>query len=170
MKNFRFCWVFTALMVCLSPKDAKSQSAWWVDFERPPAETELFGGPVSDLDPDFVKASLLTDEDMPSDAWTNPDFSFRYKADIDSDGQEEIAEVGTYETKDGALGRWVVIRDVATGKIEFLEKFPGEAGFSALGNPQGKLMVAFCLYCGNLVFVEPTEKDRYKIVEPDYSE
>jgi hypothetical protein len=130
--------------------------AWWVTARFVPGDTVLEGIPISKIQSEWERASVLTDKDLPSEAQAPGEglrehgFAFSLDRDLNGDGINERAVAGVYRTREGAQGRFLLVLGKTRAGVwskSALFVLPGEAGFSALAINAGKLIWVPCMEC-----------------------
>ena len=147
--------VFFALFVVTSA--GAQETAWWVRATFEPRDETVEGIPVAKLDPDWVKASALSEADLPEGAqeegWrlTDVGFALSLEADLDGDGVRERVVVGVYRHRSGATGRFLLVLGRKPRGTSWVKRAlfsnEGDPGFSAVGFFEGRLLWVTCLIC-----------------------
>lgn len=167
-----------ALLLLVAPSQslfAEETEPWWVTERYQPAQNKIQSIPVKQLDKTWVKASPLTKEKLSEDAVLRlggePSYQFEVEADFNKDGRRDRAMVGVYEDASGAKGRFLLIlteEGRGAWKKAFLEKVPGDPGFSVLVYEEGgSLGWVDCFECdaelGDLMW----DGTKYSLVVPE---
>lgn len=138
---------------------APRRLAWWLTVQFVPAADSILSLPVSRLDSNWAKATVLTPGMMPRQARADPGvladttFGFCLNGDFNRDGRRDRAAVGVYRTRAGAQGRFLLINTQINPdrwQKSFLHVMPGDPGFSILSlDRTGGLSWWTCLKCDN---------------------
>ena len=135
----------------------ESDVAWYTRTEFVAADTSYRGISINDINPAWEKFSVLSYDILPKEAkedveWMKKEgFGFKKRGDFNNDGQVDEAVVGVYLNKEGEKGIFLMIitkRQKGNWRKLFLNESPGEASFSVLYGPKGKLYWSECLDCG----------------------
>ena len=155
MKRLRWLVALAFASLCLAQLDP-SLMAWWLKAKFPPAETEYEGVQVNAIDPDWVKIKVLSFEAMPTEAksdfgWMREKrLSFKVDEYFKRPGLEDREICGTYQTRSGKLGRFVMVlerKPSAPWKVVLAYQIPDEAGFSVLHRSTKGLLWGDCMQC-----------------------
>jgi len=151
-----FCFSVAIVLLGTSSAIAAADYAWWVTATFAPRDAEVEGIALRDLDRDWLRASVLRAADLPATA-SDPGesvedhaFSLALQADFDGDGEPERVVVGVFQSKSGAMGRFLLILGKSkTGSWTKRALFAhsGTAGFSAIRMEDGRLVWVTCFEC-----------------------
>lgn len=134
----------------------KPVEAWWIHASLTPTETAYESIPVSEIDPDWVKISILSYASLPPEAkpdldWMRRDgFNFEINNYFKRRGLSDRELCGVFEDRDGRKGRFLLVLEKSKGvkwKVAFLHKEIGEAGFSVLVRKSTGLFWGVCMQC-----------------------
>lgn len=169
----------TAPAASVVPDVPKGES-WWLTERYPPIDTTIESIPVSLVNRNWVKASVLSERKLSAEAkryfaWmrTQADFgdirssTFLIDGDFNKDGVKDRAIVGTYQGKSGQLGRFLLIltQNETGWNVAHLETTPGNPGFSVLYMSGGSIVWTSCFECDDGVVLE-WKNNRYELVSP----
>jgi hypothetical protein len=142
------------LLLAASPSIAEESSDWLATERFKPNQVRLLSIPVKDLDKTWTKAALITKEKLSPAAARylsdKPNYLFVVDADLNKDGKRDRAVVGVYETHSGETGEFLLVvteKGRGSWKKAFLEKIPGETGFTALCYTEGIVGWSNCFEC-----------------------
>jgi hypothetical protein len=142
-----------------STEKEPSAMAWWVAIQFKPADTSIEGIPVTQIRPNWARASVLTKDSIPPqtveedeghDTMDDAGAVFSCDGDFNADGVPDRAFVGVYEDTKGKPGKFLLILtrgSAGTWKVLFVDTIPGEPGFSALHLKGKRLEWWFCMQC-----------------------
>lgn len=135
----------------------KPNEAWWLNATFMPSQTAYGSLSVKEINPDWVKISLLSYDSLPSDAkpdlnWMRRDgFAFQVDNYFKRTGTTDRALCGVFEDQSGHKGRFLlVLEKVGHGpwKVAFLHREVGDAGFSVFARKATGLYWGTCMQCG----------------------
>lgn len=148
--------------------------AWWLRTEFIPANKEIRGISVQQLDPSWHLVSELSKEAIPKellyeggkDSMNASRLSFLRSGDFNHDGVEDLAVIGVYQDNEDKRGSFILIltKGRPDGKLHksFLEHL-GKPSFAALSE-KDPMEVWFCMDCNYGVYVLWDKvKGEYKI-------
>jgi hypothetical protein len=134
----------------------KPAEAWWLNASFSPAQETYESLPVSEINPDWVKITVLTYDSLPPQAkedsgWMRRDgFGFQVDDYFKQEGLSDRELCGVFEDRNGRHGRFLlVLQRPKNGpwKVAFLHRELGEVGFSVLVRRPGGLFWGTCLQC-----------------------
>lgn len=152
----KFGLAFALLLIALPVQSQPSeQTSDWLATERFKAtETKVLSIPVKQLDKTWVKVSPLTKEKLSPAATAylsdKPIYQYAVDADLNKDGKRDRAVVGVYEAVSGEKGIFLLVvteKGSKSWEKAFLEKIPGEPGYSALCYSEGIVGWFNCFEC-----------------------
>ncbi len=111
------CILLTALLLLSIPKIGMAvKYAWWLLITYEPETTRIQSIPVSDIDPSWSLAEVLSKEAIPPEQMSDFEkhyepygYSFSKEGDFNADGKQDRALVGIYKDKSGEFGRFLLI-------------------------------------------------------------
>jgi hypothetical protein len=145
--------------------------AWWLTVRFTPTSQKIASIPIRRIDPEWSRAEALTRKLLPPEASSdpssleNPAFGFSREGDFDGDGLRDKALVGVYRTRSGKMGRFLLIvtqRKPGPWQPTFLEKVPGDPGFSILWSDGRVLRWYQCMECDSYGVLVRT-KEGYRV-------
>lgn len=134
-----------------------SGCAWWLRIEFRPVHQTIRGIPVRNLDSNWIRATELKKSYIPKDllfefgrdGMAENHLEFARSGDFNKDGNPDEALVGVYEDRQGVRGGFILILSQRGHKLEkiYLEEWPGNPVFVALGRNGDNLLVWSCMEC-----------------------
>lgn len=134
----------------------KPDEAWWLRANFVPTETVYDSLPVSAINKDWVRITILSYASLPSEAkedldWMHRD-GFRFVVDdyFKRAGLSDRELCGVFEDRAGHRGRFVLVLEKPTGgawRVAYLHKEVGESGFSILIRRSEGLFWGTCMQC-----------------------
>ena len=125
------------------------EQAWWVTVEYEAKGNMIEGIPINDINKDWTKVRVLTNEDLPAEELgESSNFkangaSFSIISDFDNDSKMEKAVVGVYENVNKERGSFLLILHRTKNdkwKKVFLANMKDKCNFSAL-SLRGKMLL-----------------------------
>ncbi|HKW50619.1 MAG TPA: hypothetical protein VJQ53_02705 [Candidatus Eisenbacteria bacterium] len=146
--------VAALLLFAALPSIAEENSDWLATERFKPTEEKVLSIPVKELDKTWARATLLTKDKLSPEAIRylsdKQNYLFVVDADLNQDGKRDRAVVGVYESVSGEKGEFLLVateKGLGTWKKAFLEKVPGEPGFTALCYSEGIVGWQNCFEC-----------------------
>jgi len=130
--------------------------AWWIRANFTPTELAYESMPVSEINRDWVKISILSDASLPPKAkadlgWMHREgFAFEVDNYFRRKGLSDRELCGVFEDRDGRKGRFLMVLEKSKGrkwKVAFLHTEIGEPGFSVLVRKSTGLFWGVCMQC-----------------------
>ena len=127
--------------------------AWWMTIEFPVTETKILSHPVSDLNKNWQKASLLTDALLKKH--TTPEqyqefkdskMQFQPTLDMNNNGIKEQFYTGVYKDKNKQTGKFVAIFE-SNSLIKIFAQSE-KPGYNALLHENDRISWYQCMQCG----------------------
>jgi hypothetical protein len=149
---------FGLIAACAGRGQEKPIEAWWLNATFTPSQTAYESLPVKDINPNWVRISVLTYASLPPDA--KPDFpwmrrdGFVFQVDDyfkRSTGVADRELCGVFEDQAGHQGRFLLVLQrigASAWKVAFLHQQAGETGFSVFARKAGGLYWGTCMQCG----------------------
>jgi hypothetical protein len=143
-----------ASFVLVLPSSAQLHWSRTVRFQ--PTDHSVRGIPVSTLDPEWRKASLLSYEAMPPEAdadlqsMRDGGIRFSIESDLDQNSVVEETVVGVFETEARERGSFVAVLIPLGGsryQAALVQRLTGPGGFYALRPYRDGISVAPCVAC-----------------------
>jgi hypothetical protein len=149
-----------------------SSQAWWLWARFTPAGDAIEGIPVAQIDPDWIRASMLGRQALPPEALSQPGLlpdstiNFVQDGDFNDDDVADRAIVGVYETRTGTRGSFLLILTRSGGQWQrsFLHKSESKPGFLVLQNDTAGITVWSCMECDSYAQLRWNGK-AYELIE-----
>lgn len=132
----------------------KPLEAWWLTTELQAQNSNVNGKPISEINSNWKRVTVLNNEYVKNyttkDEYQhlkNSPLSFKLKASIDDNPQEEEFITGVYESNSGEKGRFVAILS-GTEIVKYFEH-SGYSGYSALLKTGNSVQWYKCMECGD---------------------
>jgi hypothetical protein len=131
--------------------------AWWLNATFTPFQTEYESLGIKDIDPKWVKLTVLTYYMLPSDA--KPDLALMCRDGVafqvdnttsNGRGLSTGSYAESFQDDEGRKGRFLLVLERADGqhwKVAFLHEEAGEAGFSMFVRRPIGLYWGTCMQC-----------------------
>lgn len=143
-------------VACALVAQDKPVEAWWLHATFTPTETHYESVPLSAINPEWVKITILSFASLPADAkedldWMHRD-GFRFQVDdyFKQRGMSDRVLCGVFEDRSGRKGRFLlVLQKPKDGgwKVAYLHRETGEPGFSVLVRKPNGLFWGTCMQC-----------------------
>jgi hypothetical protein len=140
------------------PAQDKPTEAWWLTATFTPSQTAYESLPVSEINPDWVRISVLSYASLPPEAksdltWMRRHgFAFRVDNYFKRKGVTDRELSGVFEDRSGRKGRFLLVLErrarAAPWKVAFLHHETGEPGFSVFARRASGLYWGTCIQCG----------------------
>jgi hypothetical protein len=150
-------FVLGILTALASTAQDKPSEAWWLRAVFLPSKTAYESLPATDINPDWVKISMLSYASLPSEAqadlgWMHRDgFHFQVDNYFKRTNLTDRELCGVFEDRAGHKGRFLLVLERPSKgpwKVSFLHQEVGEAGFSVLLSKPNGLFWSTCMQCG----------------------
>jgi hypothetical protein len=134
----------------------KPVEAWWLTVTFTPSETGYESLPVSEINPNWLKLTILNYDSLPPDAqpdlgWMHRDgFHFQIDNYFKRRNLEDRELCGVFEDQLGQKGRFLLVLErikKGSWKVAFLHQEIGEPGFSVLVRKPSGLFWGTCMLC-----------------------
>ncbi len=134
----------------------KPAEAWWLHADFAPSATAYDSLPVSEINPEWVKVTVLSYASLPSEAKSDIEwmrrggFGFQVDDYFKQKGLSDRELCGVFEDRNGRKGRFLLVLEKPQDgrwKVAFLHKEMGEAGFSVLVRKSNGLFWGACMQC-----------------------
>jgi hypothetical protein len=132
----------------------KPDEAWWVSSEYKATRNTIYGIPVSEIDSEWKKVSILDMEYLKSRLskyqylkLQESDLVFSASRSFDGEPNMETFFVGVYESHSGQKGRFIAIKRAS----EILKYFihPGFSGYSSIYMDDDQVHWYKCMECSD---------------------
>jgi hypothetical protein len=147
---------FGVIAGCVLQGQEKPLEAWWLNAMFTPAQTAYESLGVRDINPEWVKMSVLSYANLPPEAkadlgWMRRDgFVFQVDNYFKRKGLVDRELCGVFKDRAGREGRFLLVLERAAKgpwKVAFLHQEGGKAGFSAFARKPGGLYWGTCMQC-----------------------
>jgi len=150
------------------------QEAWWLRAAFNPADTQVRGIPVAQINKNWCKATEFTHENMKDllameqagETMRGAKLAFAVTGNFDRSKTKQVALVGVYQECAGQKGSFLLILDEGTNKVRYVDAMPGEEQFAAVGTNKADIIFTSCLECDGGVTMRWNAKRKIFAVVP----
>jgi hypothetical protein len=144
------------LVMRAEPGQEKATEAWWLTVTFTPSQTAYESLLVREIDPNWVKMTVLSYAVLPPEAkadlaWMHRDgFAFQVDNYFKRPGVADRELCGVFEDQAGHKGRFLLVlekKGAGPWKVAFLRQDAGEAGFSVFTRKANALYWGTCMQC-----------------------
>jgi hypothetical protein len=162
MKRVALAVLFTILATAaqaeqtfVTVKPGSKLEAWWLRAEFHPMHSEVRGIPVTQIRPNWCKATEYTRALIPkelleeggSDTMKEVGLSFSVTGNFDRSKTRQVAFVGVYQTCGGQKGSFLLVIDEDTKKVRFVDATASKIQFAVLAPDKNDIVILYCMEC-----------------------
>ncbi len=156
--------MYRVILLLLTPLLLASYSnAWWIDYEYEPRSKPIGAIASSKYDKELLAVEIFTCENNRYFTETQcleigeNNGAFIVSGDFNKDGVSELWSTGIvkFRSSDYPFANVAILSNPDTGEIlQILKVKRNKPGFAVFFEFEGRLLLSFCMECGNYVSVE----------------